>query len=301
MTAKMIAHSVGADAPPLATMELRYWRGIHSEFMTHRVFSRNARSSRAVPVPRLIEEVATNPFVPKHWGANQKGMQAGAECSAKVLMPGLDGGFFNHREDAWLHARDKAVEMAQAFHDAGYHKQIVNRLLEPFMFIDVLVTSTEWSNFFALRDDPMAEPHIRDLAVEMKEVMQASAPRYLKPGDWHLPYAEDEGTEQDVQSYLQGCGLPLRDREIQDVCREVSVTRCARISYTPFHGESGDIAAEVARHDQLVSARPMHASPCEHQATPDLHDEHDGWRNPHLHGNLRGWKQYRKTLNGENQ
>lgn len=296
MSAKMIAHSVGADAPPLATMELRYWRGIHSELMTHRVLSRNARSSRAVPVPRLIEEVATNPFVPKHWGANQKGMQAGAEHDADVLinLHGLGLSKQYGREKGWLWARDAAVAAAQAFHDAGYHKQIVNRLLEPFMFIDVLVTSTEWSNFFALRDDPMAEPHFRDLAVEMKEAMTASAPRFLKPGEWHLPYISEEDMNPIIDHWRKVGGNGL---EIQ---RAVSVTRCARISYTPFHGESGDIASEVERHDKLVSARPMHASPCEHQATPDTMGHLD-WDRPDLHGNLRGWIQYRKTLQGENQ
>jgi thymidylate synthase ThyX len=291
-------------------MELRYWRGIHSEFMTHRVFSRNARSSRAVPVPRLIEEVATNPFVPKHWGANQKGMQAGAECNE--LVPFEIG--YSHldssicydrfpREKAWLKARDEAVKHAQAFHDAGYHKQIVNRILEPFMFIDVLVTSTEWSNFFALRDDPMAEPHIRDLAVEMKEVMAASTPQFLHPGQWHLPYVGSMLDAPTADHAAMGEWGAVNGRTWTETARAVSVTRCARISYTPFHGESGDIAAEVARHDQLVSARPMHASPCEHQATPDIRRGVagvDGWDHPNLHGNLRGWQQYRKMISGEN-
>lgn len=305
MTAKMITHSVGADAPPLATMELRYWRGIHSEFMTHRVMSRNARSSRAVPVPRLIEEVATNPFVPKHWGANQKGMQAGVECNE--LVPFQTG--YSHldssicydrvpREKAWLKARDEAVKYAQAFHDAGYHKQIVNRLLEPFMFIDVLVTSTEWSNFFALRDDPMAEPHIRDLAVEMKEVMAASTPQFLHPGQWHLPYVGSMLDAPTADHAAMGEWGAVNGRTWTETARAVSVTRCARISYVPFHGESGDIASEVARHDALVSARPCHSSPLEHQATPDELGPH-GWYNPDLHRNLRGWKQYRSMVAGD--
>lgn len=320
MTAKMITHSVGADAPPLATMELRYWRGIHSEFMTHRVMSRNARSSRAVPVPRLIEEVATNPFVPKHWGANQKGMQAGAEHDGLVLIRKPEIRQFGNidyngigseqeivwsscpvkREQAWLKARDAAVEVATALHEAGYHKQIVNRLLEPFMFIDVLVTSTEWSNFFALRDDPMAEPHIRDLAVEMKEVMAASTPQFLHPGQWHLPYVGSMLDAPTADHAAMGEWGAVNGRSWTETARAVSVTRCARISYVPFHGESGDIASEVARHDALVSARPCHSSPLEHQATPDVLDE-DGlaWERPDLHGNLRGWQQYRKMVPGE--
>lgn len=322
MTALMIQHSVGEDAPELKTMQLRYWRGIHAELMTHRDFSRNARSSRAVPVPRLIEEVATNPFVPRHWGANQRGMQAGAECSSNLLLhytqpelreigggepartiPARLGVRELGREEGWLHARDRAVEAAWAFHNAGYHKQIVNRLLEPFMFIDVLVTATQWSNFYALRDDAAAEPHFRDLAREMLEADQASTPTLLRTGDWHLPYVSPEdgpGTRAFLEANPDWGQRKLPYSQHQQVARAVSVTRCARISYVPFHGESGSIAAEVERHDALIAARPIHASPLEHQATPDLQFR-GRWMNPERHGNLVGWQQYRKFIPGEHQ
>lgn len=296
--AKVLAYSVGEDAPPLPTFQLRYPLQIHAELMTHRVFSRNARSSRAVPTARLLDEVRERPFVPRYWGANQKGMQATEECINPVVVGfGSDDFVFGTREEAWLKARDGAVEVAAAFAEAGYHKQVANRLLAPFLHIDVVLTTTELSNWFALRDDKAAEPHIRDLAVAMREaltaagdpVLLASRPTWDDPyAEWHAPYIS--GTEWAAHSV--------------ETCRKLSVTRCAQVSYTPFHEAKLTVAQEVERHDALINARPMHASPAEHQATPDriIGRDADGepiWQHPKLHGNLRGWVQYRKTLQGE--
>lgn len=301
--AKVLQRSVGEVAPPLTSFQLRYPLIIHAELMTHRVFSRNARSSRAVPTARLIEEVMTDPFIPRHWGANQKGMQASVECNEEVRLPALmsDGWASATRESAWLYARDKAVETASAFAAAGYHKQISNRLLAPFLHIDVVVTATELANWFALRDDPAAEPHIRDLAITMREAIidwdvRYGGPDILRPGQWHLPYVSDR--DQAGIRRIWDAALAA-DADLVEHARAVSVTRCAQVSYTPFHEAKLSVEQEVARHDALISARPMHASPCEHQATPDTLLPDGSWANPHLHGNLRGWIQYRKTLNGE--
>lgn len=296
--AAILADSISPDGIRLTTLHLRYPRMIHAEFMTHRVFSRNARSSRAVPVETLIREVETDPVIPLHWGANQKGMQADRECDEPVR-------FRNDavsREQAWLRARDNAVTIARNFERAGYHKQVVNRLLEPFMHIDVVVTATEWANFLALRDHPAAEPHIAILARTIKTRLTASQPIALRPGEWHLPYVDRADFDRAVDLYgreaVSGGALLIK----------LSVARCARISYQPFDGNAS-IEAEIARHDALVGAVPMHASPAEHQATPDTFSHttfEDGkpplsvWENPNEHGNLRGWRQYRKTLAGEN-
>lgn len=325
--AKVLKRSVGRDAPPITSFQLRYPLIIHAESKTHRLLSenevepetpglmndrnlsRNARSSRAVPTTRLIEEVKTNPYVPRYWGANQKGMQAGAECDE--LVDTLDFGGFElmSNERAWLVARDNAVGAAQAFADAGYHKQIANRLLAPFLHIDTVVTATEWDNFFLLRDHDAAEPHIRDLARAMKVAIaewddEHGGPTLIEPGDWHTPYAHDAETYGAIVDYLADMGMPHRQKEIIGIRREVSVTRCAQVSYTPFHEAKLTIEQEVARHDALVAAQPMHASPCEHQARPDriIGRDADGdpiWEFPKLHGNLTGWIQYRKTVPGE--
>lgn len=291
--AHIIADSISPDGIRLTTIHCRYPRFIHAEVMTHRVFSRNARSSRAVPVNTMLQEIIDDPVVPIHWGAAQKGMQAYQENDTPVHDPWrrdpLLGDAYISNKDAWLLARDCAVSVAKAFNEARYHKQVINRLLEPFMHIDTLISATEWVNFFALRDHHAAEPHIQKLAQVMRKAMYGSNPAPLKPGQWHLPYVSIE----ERKDY----GL--------EICQKLSVARCARISYTPFDG-NGDIESEIRRYDLLVGSHPIHASPAEHQGSPDTQEAYlDGtprveWRNPQLHGNLKGWIQLRKTLPAEN-
>jgi len=298
--AKIICHSISPQGIPLVTVHLRYWRGVHSEIMTHRSFSRNARSSRAVPIQKMIDEVRKDPFIPRHWGKNQKGMQAAEECNANVWLPNpfaKSGETELDRREAWLWARETALDAALGFMNAGYHKQIVNRLLEPFMWIDTLVTATDWANFMALRDHKDAEPHIRDLAQLTKEAIAASSPRELKPGDWHLPYIKGE----ELDFWFNGEDQSLDFEGGYDIARRVSAARCARISYSPFDGNSS-LEAELDRFDKLVTTQPVHASPVEHQATPDsLYRGHreKKWNFPDQHRNFRGWRQFRAMIAGE--
>ncbi len=260
--------------------------------MTHRVFSRNASSSRAIPVKRLIEDVLFDTAMPSHWGKNQPGMQAREEHTAPVMVPwqNADGEFELNAvsaTDAWYEARDRAVDMAERFDAAGYHKQVVNRLLEPFSHINVVVTSTSWANFFALRDHPDAQPEIRLLAIAMREAIEASTPRILRHGEWHLPYVLDE------------------ERKIHhiDSLKKLSSARCARTSYRTHEGKAPDYDSDVALFDRLVDDEPLHASPTEHQATPDsmVYKPYFGfvWEQPEKHGNFTGFLQHRKFLDGE--
>lgn len=296
MQAEVILASKSKHAPPIYTIRLRYPRIIHSEIMTHRVFSRNARSSRAVPVQTMLDEVRTKPFVPWHWGKNQKGMQAGEECNELIVLksdedsPNCDLTF--HREAAWLYARDYAVEVAEAFMMAGYHKQIPNRLLEPFMWIDTLVTATDWDNFLWLRDHKDAEPHLQDLARLVKQAIESAEIQKLDEGDWHLPYI----TEADRHA-------PSDWKDGPAVLRKISAARCARISYKPFDGNAS-YEAELARYDSLINSDRVHASPVEHQARVDDFSHYENGRghfaNEHLRGNFApGWIQYRKTIPNE--
>jgi thymidylate synthase ThyX len=292
ISAKIITDSASSVGKRLTTLALRYPLVIHAEIMTHRVFSRNARSSRAVPTLKLIQECIDDPFVPLHWGKAQPGMQAYEECD-ELVPRGWNGMFQLRREEAWLSARDASVESAQAFHKAGYAKQIVNRLLTPFLHIDTLVTATEWDNFFELRLHHAAEPHMQMLAEAIKKAMDESIPKLLGPGEWHLPYADDEATKEQAMNFGSS-----RDINSGEILRKLSAARCARISYAPFDGNSS-IEAELARYDTLVNSKPMHASPVEHQATPDrCFKEEDciEWHRPELHGNFVGWKQNRKLL-----
>jgi hypothetical protein len=303
IAAKVIADSISPQRKRLRSLELRMPRIILAEFNTHRKISKNTRSSRAVPVERVIEEVMTNPFIPHHWGAAQKGMQAYQETSAPIDMGPLIGGSIYPieatNEQAWLFGRDQMVKLAEEFHKAGYAKQIINRLLEPWMWVDTLATSTEWNNFLWLRDHHAAEPHIQRLAKAMKVAMADSEPVELRPGEWHVPYVE-RGSDDARAIVEYGTSI---GKDGYEIGRKVSVARCARISYAPFDG-NGSIEKELERYDLLVGSSPIHASPAEHQATPDeTYPRVAGmgeWKNPHLHGNLDGWNQFRKYLPNEN-
>jgi thymidylate synthase ThyX len=273
ISAKIIADSISPKGIRLTTMQLRYPKFIHGEFMTHRVFSRNASSSRAIPVERLIQDVIDDPAMPVFWGRNQKGMQAIEE--------------YDNPEGAkrlWLEARDNAVKQATTLHIVSLHKQIVNRVLEPFCHINVVVTATEWANFFALRRHKDAQPEIHALADAMWEAHGDSVPSRLEPGEWHLPYCNIAATSQ------------------TDLNIKLSVARCARVSYRTHEGKEPDIEDDLKLYDRLIGSIPLHASPAEHQATPDkcgtIPGQYD-WNIPWQHGNFIGWRQYRKTLPNE--
>jgi len=238
----------------------------------------------------MIRDVESRPFVPLSWGRNQRGMSAGPEHDApvRVCNPDGTGELMLTREDAWLHARDQVIKVALGFTETGYAKQIANRLLEPFMMTRGVVTSTQWSNFFALRHHEAAEPHFRRLAEAMLAAMEVSKPRRLEVGEWHLPYVDD-GVLDQVDAYVREHGGDPTDFAIR-----CSVAKCARVSYWSRDGRPTEVAQDLELYDRLVGAQPMHASPAEHQACPDPHHEQR-----HLWGNFRGWVQYRKTLDGE--
>lgn len=317
---EVILASIGLDDVPIYTVRMRYPRIIHGEIMTHRKFSRNARSSRAVPVKTMLRECTAMPFIPWHWGANQKGMQAAEECNNSVVFsePNYSEDFHDDdfkdveytREEAWLRARDAAVDAATAFMDAGYHKQLTNRLLEPFSFIDTLITATDWKNFFWLRDHEDAEPHFRDLARLVEIAIGECHVQTLKPGQWHLPYIEQADYDQALALYGNDFDLYI------DWLKKLSSVRCARISYRPFDGNA-DYEAEMGRYEQLVGNGAVHASPFEHQATPDTKSHYEvtlierdgdketlisselGWDNAPDHRNFTGWIQSRALIPGE--
>lgn len=306
ITAKIVADSVSTAGVRLTTLQLRYPKFIHGEFMTHRVFSRNASSSRAIPVERLIKDVIDDPVYPSFWGKNQSGMQANEQCREPIdfaqpitgdkgkVIERFDIQTFDVPDAGWDAARNNAVELAMAFHNAGYHKQIVNRLLEPFCHINVVVTATEWSNFFALRMHKDAQPEMRLLATEMSKAIALSQPTETPVNMWHLPYVTQQeflSTPPDVNGLASYWAHLIK----------LSVARCARVSYLTQEGREPDIDEDLKLYDRLVGAVPLHASPCEHQATPDHEIHPDTWLRPEYHGNFRGWVQYRKTLPGENQ
>lgn len=271
ISAVVIEHSLhpSEQGKPLITIQLRYPRFIHSEFMTHRVFSRNASSSRAIPVAKMIEQVRNEPAMPIHFGKNQPGMQANQE---------LQGDERDLAVHQWKLAAERAADSASILEMIGTHKQVANRILEPFQFISVIVTATEWDNFFELRDHPDAQPEIKELARVMKLAIAESKPRLLHYGEWHLPYV----TEQERKYYNV------------ESCKQMSAARCARVSYLTHDGKEPDVGKDFDLFDRLVSSKPLHASPIEHQASPDPYLDFGGFSHPELWGNLRTWVQFRK-------
>lgn len=290
----ILAHSISPEGIELITWQLRYWRPIHSELMTHRVFSRNAGSSRARPSKAIIDQVRDDPWGPIHWGKNEPGMQANAELDQLDML---------EAQHTWKHAARWAAHQADKLVEVGTHKQIVNRLLEPFTYIDVVLTSTDFANWYALRDHKDAQPEIRELASLMKEVQAHSTPKLLKPGEWHLPYIVDADRVAAIEwiSWHEGISPSLvSERQIIDLLKKASAARCARVSYKLFDGSKANFKDDLELFNRLLVSQPLHASPAEHQATPD-HTYNDDLGVPHFcnyheHGNLRGWRQHRKQL-----
>lgn len=306
ISVKVIADSINEQGNRLTTLQLRYPRFIHAELMTHRKFSRNASSSRAIPVKRIIADIMEDPAIPMHWGKNIPGMQAKDQIDEPVIVRTEDNdGYFEEsmtKEAAWLEARDRVISVAQSFDNAGYHKQIVNRLLEPWSHINVLVTATEFNNFFHLRSHEDAQPEIRILSDEMRYQMQQSKPILLSPGEWHLPYIKEQDWITAYDFLKKGRitrDEPMKE-EIERLLLKVSVARCARVSYLLHSGRETTVEEDLTLCTKLLGSAPLHASPAEHQATPDgVVAESYGviaWANKALHGNFTGWIQNRKQL-----
>lgn len=252
ISAKLILRTRNPDTGAVATTyELEYPRFIHSEFMTHRVFSRNSASSRAIPVATVIESVLNDPAMPVHWGKNQPGMQANEE---------LQGDSLRFVKDEWIIASQVAVNCAKRMADHGAHKQIVNRILEPFQWMKVIVTSTEWNNFFWLRNHKDAQPEIKELAKLIHFESSKYKPINLRDGEWHLPYFHHRrnplSDEMQYFSVEDDTKYPLED------AIKISASLCAQVSY-----RKSNFGLEKATdiYKRLIESEPVHASPVEHQ------------------------------------
>lgn len=261
ISAKVIADSKWQDVR-ITTLQLRYPRFIHAEFMTHRMFSRNASSSRAIPIERLIADIENDPVKPSYWGKNQKGMQASEEIGNKEKY---------QAEHVWDTVCWNAVVAAQELAELKVHKQIVNRILEPFSHINVVVTATEWENFFLLRNHPDAQPEMQELARVMKEAMIINDPVDRR---WHLPYVDR----------LYGNEL----ENFEDLAFRLSAARCARVSYRTHEGKPPELEEDVKLYERLTQASPPHLSPLEHAAIFD-----SGRFGAEWWANFRSWRSFR--------
>jgi hypothetical protein len=260
---RVLADSVNPSGVRLSTLECEYPRFIHSELMTHRVFSRNASSSRAVPVRKTLDRVRWHPVTPIHFGSEKPGMAAGQQVDdvARAI-------------ETWQQASRQAWYYAAALSSQGVHKSLCNRLLEPFLTITTVVSSTDWAHFFKLRCHEAAEVHFQHLAAMMREALEGSQPEPLGPGDWHLPYIRPEDRAE------LGDNLKLA---------QVSAARCARVSYLTHDGRRA-IGDDLDLFGRLVG--PEHWSPLEHPAECRSDDRRD-------QSNFRGWTQLRKLFVGK--
>jgi thymidylate synthase ThyX len=271
ITAKIIADSYSDNGQRLTTFELEYPRFIHSEVNTHRMLSRNAASSRAIPIKTMLGLVWNNPASPIHWGRNRSGMQANEELTGFKLWV---------TKKLWNLSGKVACGFAYAMHLAGCHKQVVNRIVEPWSHIKVVVSATEWDNFFHLRNHSDAQPEIHELARQMWDLYKTNTPKQLEEGEWHLPYL-------DGYNILPKDVLPSKPNDIYlEDAKKLSASLCAQVSYRK---SDESIEKAIRIYDRLVTSEPIHASPFEHQATPAK-------SNIVISGNFRGWIQFRSTI-----
>lgn len=246
--AKILLDSISPMGIRLTTWQLSYPRFVHAELMTHRVFSRNAASSRAIPINKLIERVEKDMAAPVWWGKNQSGMQARKE---------LEGPALEEAKNAWDDARNAAILSAESLMATGLHKQLVNRVLEPFLFITTLVTATEWDNWYNLRAHEDAQPEIGWVASEMKKVLSTSTPTLLRPSEWHRPLMPDTSK--------------LVEDGFKHKLNMISAARCARISYLTHDGER-DPEKDIKLAERLLKSGHM----CYDNQTEILTDS--GWK-----------------------
>lgn len=318
ITAKIIADSISSvSGDRITTFELEYHRYVHAELMTHRMFSRNAASSRAIPVKNMLELVCNSPAMPIHWGKNQAGMQAKEECNNLFKWQTGGGhsawGGEDTREEKWQHATNSATKFAQEFSDNSYHKQIVNRLVEPFQMIKVVVTATSFDNFFWLRFHEDAQPEIAELARCMLVAYKRSKPRELNPGEWHLPYFGQGYWKPEAEYYVNGVKQEDVNLDLYplDEALKISASCTAQISY-----RKNDDSLEKAETvwGRLIDSERVHSSPTEHQATPmkdaeweynysgcDMTDTPKGYThvdkdNKFWSNNFKGWIQHRALI-----
>lgn len=310
-SARVICDSIFDDWR-VTTLEADINRFVLAELNTHRLisrpeadaplfmeeFSRNSASSRAIPVHKQLDRITENPAFPLSWPAEQKGMQGGEELTGEDLRI---------VQTAWKQARTNAVIAATAATQAGLHKSVTNRLIEPFMWHKVVITATNWQGFWDQRLDENAQPEIRAAAEAMKAAYDASVPSPLAFGMWHLPYINTDDIRA-VEEYLQADPTLVGPSKhtVTRTLVAVSTARCARTSYLTQDGKR-DIAEDVALYERLCAASPVHYSPAEHPCTPAPQNERTTVIHPQfggesyaytgpVYGNLTGFHQHRFDL-----
>lgn len=322
ITAKVICDSISESGNRITTFEIEYPRFILAELNTHKMLEKNSSSSRAIPIKTMIAQIIENGAVPLYWGKTKSGMQAGEE---------IEGFDLDVIKDLWEGAKSNAISSADVISQVGLHKQITNRLLEPFQMMKTVITGTDWDNFFNLRIHPDAQPEFCMLAYKMYQAMQESTPKLLRSGEWHLPYLQIHQSEDVSETYYytwdvdttgtETDGYKYEKRLTLEEAQRVSASCTAQTSYRKSD-DSLEKADKVF--DMLINAEVIHSSPFTHLATPiveyiDYFDSDDldtgfeinipfhpdSWEDGVTHmrkdgtlcsGNLTGWISYRHLI-----
>lgn len=304
------------DGRRLTTLEVTFPRFILAEVNTHRMLSRNSASSRAIPPEKQIDRVVNDPFVPETFNRRVKGMGVG---------DALVGAEADAARTHWLAARDHAVFCAEKLLKLDCDKSRINRLLEPFMWHTAIISATEWSNFFGLRNHPAAQPEFQIVAQLMREAMNDSVKdiQQLDYDQWHLPLITREELAQ-LCAMREGLSPTERfepkslDQWITEY-KLVSVRRCARVSFDR-HTDTEPWEKSIEQARKLMTNG--HLSPFEHVARPFNSGQWARIRriqeaerkrlelaqvvpanqidlmldSMEFVGNFRGWVQYRKEI-----
>lgn len=297
ISATIIADSINESGDRMVTMELEYPRFILPEVNTHKMLSKNTASSRAIPVKSMHENILKNTAYPVYYGRNQSGMVAGESLSELGI---------ESTRRLWDSARDIAISHSRIMSDIGNHKQVANRIVEPFMMVKTVMSGTEWANLIWLRDRYDAQPEFQVLGSCISAALKESVPKQLKPGQWHLPYVESR-FENDTQTFWSnGVEIDLV------TARKISASCCAQVSYRK-NDDSLEKANSVFEMLNIGKTDvPPHVSPVEHQACAMWFNEptldtslwpvgysHIDRNGRYWSGNLRGWVQFRKMIPNE--
>ena len=333
ISAEIVADSISPQGHRITSFILTYPRFIHSELMTHRLFSRNAASSRAIPFEKMYKMVAEDPFIPIAWQKDHKGMQGTEYITNEDEEVDI-------LKQEWIYARDKALDSATYLHSRGATKQLCNRLLEPFQWYTVLVTATEFDNFFELRcpkywetklkpeyfkskkdllkvyperngepdsywyfvNESQAEIHIQALAEAMWDARNESIPKQLESGQWHIPFGDRIDYALHKWNFLPNI-TELWGKDMSEYGIKVATARAARLSYMTFNGEI-DYEKDIQLHDRLLA--DVHMSPFEHCARVMTNQEYDDFHKGDLNkdnvsqygwcNNFKGFIQYRYLI-----
>jgi len=313
----------------MMALRCRYPRIIHAEVKTHSQLKTNSASSRAVPVKAMNESILNDIAMPVRFGANQGGMQdKGVEHDGRVYHPSHMVNF--NGRNAWQVVADEAVGWSDALDEAGYHKQVCNRLTEPFQWMNVVMSGSEWANFLWLRCDEDADPTLQVLADLCLQAYLHDSWDELGEGDWHLPfvyYRRDENGKQQFYTYEMDCSDSHTNGyqyEVALTLEEAQLVSMSVAAQASFRKADATLEKALKIKDKLFGGRKVHASPSEHQAKvvrdpyiwpceetdypscTDLYDMPDGITHitkdgRYGSGNLIGWIQLRQLIDNNYQ